>query len=90
MTFKLCFYKQHTVPYMHVLSHMRGCICGISSWKSLAASGAVCICNLVGVARLFSVAVLPVHTPTCNVSSVPLPAQCVIQFLNLCHLGKKS
>lgn len=78
MTFKLRFYKQHTVPYMHVPSHMRGCICGISSWKSLAASGAVCICNLVGVARLFSVAVLPVHTPTCNVSLLYLCQRSVL------------
>lgn len=68
MTFKLCFYKRHTVRYMRVLSHMRRCVCGVSSWKSLAASGAVCVCNLAGVARLLSVAVLPAHAPACSVS----------------------
>lgn len=91
MAFKLGFYKQHTVPYMHVFSHMRGYICGINSQKILTISEDVCIYNLIGIAKLFSVEVLTsLHSHLQCVSSVPLPVQCVIKFLNLCHLGEKN
>lgn len=63
----------HACPFTHARVYLWS-----KFWKSLAASGAVCICNLVGVARLFSVAVLPVHTPTCNVSLLYLCQRSVL------------
>ena len=66
--FQTWFYKQHTGPYMHVFSHTRGCVCGISSQKILPASEEVCVYDLLGIAKLLSAAILPVCPPTRNVS----------------------